>query len=51
MSRIGPLRASATGGSEAIRPLKRMFRSSASAQSSAVWPRASTVHPSSAAIR
>jgi hypothetical protein len=31
-----PLREVATGGSEAIRPLKRMLRSSDSAQSSAV---------------
>ena len=51
MSRIGPFRAVATGGSEVIRPLKSMFRRSASAQSSAVWPSASTVHPWSAAIR
>ena len=51
MSRIGPFRAVATGGSETIRPLKRIFRSNASAQSSAVWPSASTVHPCSAAIR
>ena len=46
-----PLRETATGGSEAIRPLKRMLRSSDSAQSSAVCPSASVVHSSSAASR
>src|SRR6266571_129914 len=39
-----------TGGSEAMRPLKRTFLNSDSAQSSAVWPRARTPHPSSEAI-
>jgi len=51
ISRKPLLRERATGGSDAIRPLNRIFRSSDSAQSSAVWPSASTGHPSSAATR
>src|SRR5262249_45547990 len=50
-SRSVPFRDTATGGREAMRPLKRMLRSSDSAQSSAVWPSARVVHPSSAATR
>ena len=50
ISRKSPDRDVVTGGNAPNRPVNRVFRSNASARSSAVWPSATTFAPNSLAI-